>query len=369
MARRPTAYWDYIKIDQLLALQGGLASTDAELSNDEVLFIAVHQIEELWLKLLLRELIAARDLFRLVPVPEQSLASAVRGIDRMSTLMRFAGDHFAVMETMTTRDYLAFRDKLNPASGFQSAQLREIEILAGLSEDERIPLGQEKSYMQKLRNHDGTPSSASRQVEARLADRPTLLEATTEWLYRTPIQGSVPGEPDDAARVAAFIEAYGAAHAASARTALGYALATAETPEETARLEARYHNEIASARAFLAAEDAPAERRARVSRVRAALVFIESYRELPLLAWPRAVVDALVAFEQAFVLFRQRHARMVERVIGRRTGTGGSAGVEYLDQTALRYRIFRDVWAVRTILIQQVALPPVEHAERYGFAE
>lgn len=367
MPRRPTAYWDYIKVEELLGLQAGLAASDAELSNDEVLFITVHQIEELWFKLVLRELVAARDLFRQEPVPEQALAAAVRGIDRMSMLLRFAGDHFAVMETMTTRDYLAFRDKLNPASGFQSAQMREIEILAGLAEDERIPLGHEKSYMQRLFDHDGAPSSASRRVEARLADRPTLLDAVNDWLYRTPIQGSTPGDPDDAEAVAAFVAAYGAAHAASARTALGYALATSLSPSDAGRLEARYEQEMAAARAFLAGDDAPPERRARVSRIRAALVFIESYRELPLLAWPRAVVDALVAFEQAFVLFRQRHARMVERVIGRRTGTGGSAGVDYLDQTALRYRIFRDVWAVRTILVQQEVLPPLEHAARYGF--
>src|SRR6185295_7351694 len=104
----------------------------------------------------------------------------------------------------------------------------------------------------------------------------------------------------------------------------------------------RYQAEIAGARAFLtAAEVADAEARARVSRIRAALVFIESYRELPLLAWPREVLDAIVTLEQGFVVFRQRHARMVERMIGRRTGTGGSAGVEYLDNTALRYRIFR----------------------------
>jgi tryptophan 2,3-dioxygenase len=66
-------------------------------------------------------------------------------------------------------------------------------------------------------------------------------------------------------------------------------------------------------------------------------------------------------------MFRQRHARMVERVIGRRTGTGGSTGVDYLDSTALRYRVFRDVWAVRTILLRQGALPPLEKAESYGF--
>ena len=56
-------------------------------------------------------------------------------------------------------------------------------------------------------------------------------------------------------------------------------------------------------------------------------------------------MDATVELEQAMVIWRQRHARMVERVIGRRTGTGGSAGVDYLDQTALRYRVFGDVWA------------------------
>jgi tryptophan 2,3-dioxygenase len=104
-------------------------------------------------------------------------------------------------------------------------------------------------------------------------------------------------------------------------------------------------------------------------RIRAALMFIESYRELPLLAWPREILDSIVALEQAFLIFRQRHARMVERVIGRRTGTGGSAGVEYLDQTALRYRVFRDVWAVRTLLLRESALPRLSNPNYYGFAE
>ena len=61
----------------------------------------------------------------------------------------------------------------------------------------------------------------------------------------------------------------------------------------------------------------------------AAALFVETYRELPLLAWPREVLDSLVELEQQFVVFRQRHARMAERVIGRRAGTGGTAGVAY----------------------------------------
>ena len=154
----------------------------------------------------------------------------------------------------------------------------------------------------------------------------------------------------------------------AAETSLGYGIDAATTSDARARLEARYEREKASARAYLLAEDVDVAQRPRALRIRAAIVFIESYRELPLLAWPREVIDGIVALEQSFVIFRQRHARMVERVIGRRTGTGGSAGVEYLDQTALRYRIFREVWAARTLLIRRAELPAVERAEVYDFA-
>ncbi|MEM9490591.1 MAG: tryptophan 2,3-dioxygenase family protein, partial [Myxococcota bacterium] len=79
MKRAATTYWDYIKVEELLGLQtGGLASEDG-LSNDEVMFIVVHQIDELWFKLAVRELIAVRDLFAQEHVREQSLSSAVRG--------------------------------------------------------------------------------------------------------------------------------------------------------------------------------------------------------------------------------------------------------------------------------------------------
>jgi tryptophan 2,3-dioxygenase len=123
----------------------------------------------------------------------------------------------------------------------------------------------------------------------------------------------------------------------------------------------------AAARSFLFAEDAPPERRDRLRRVRAGVLFIESYRELPLLAWPRLLVDTIVELEEQLVLWRTRHARMVERIIGRRVGTGGSSGVDYLDETT-RYRIFDELWAVRTILLSKETLPALEHGEAYGFA-
>ncbi|MEO7330786.1 MAG: tryptophan 2,3-dioxygenase family protein, partial [Minicystis sp.] len=96
-------------------------------------------------------------------------------------------------------------------------------------------------------------------------------------------------------------------------------------------------------------------------------VFLESYRELPRLTWPRELVDSLIEMEQTMLIWRQRHARMVERVIGRRTGTGGSAGVDYLDQTALRYRVFGDVWGVRGLLLRKPTLPALRHEGDYHF--
>lgn len=368
MAKKPTTYWDYIKVEPLLALQTGIADREEELKNDEVLFIVVHQIDELWFKLALRELVTVRNLFAQPHVPEQSLASAVRGLRRGQTLFQHLASHFELVETLTTRDYLAFRDKLTPASGFQSAGLREIEILLGLPEDERIPLGHEHSYQAALKNHDGTDSAASRRVAARLGDTPTLRDAIGAWLYRTPIQGSMPGAPGDDDAVQAFLESYCAAQAAEAQVSLALAREGARTEADRERLAGRYQREVEGARRYLFAEELPEAERPRASRIRAALVFLESYRELPLLAWPREVLDGIVSLEQAFVIFRQRHARMVERVIGRRTGTGGSAGVDYLDQTALKYRVFREVWAVRTLLLRKAALPPLQNPAYYAFA-
>ncbi len=361
-------YWSYIKTEELLSLQGGVDGDESKVNDDEALFIVVHQVYELWFKLVLRELTSARDLFKLEPVPDHLMASAVRSLRRVSTILRQSVSHFEVMETLTTRDFLAFRDRLVPASGFQSAQLREIEIVLGLDDRDRIPLGREGSYLEALKDDGGNPSPSLARVERRLEDRPSLREVLEDWLSRAPIDGSLPGSADDDAAVERFLTRFLGAHAREADERVARVDVQAMTRDDVARLKKRYADEVEKARAFLFAEEhADPEARRRQRRVRAALVFVESYRELPLLSWPREVIDAVIEVEQTFVTFRQRHARMVERVIGRRTGTGGSAGVDYLDQTALRYRIFQNLWAVRTLLVREVALPPLEHPERYGF--
>jgi tryptophan 2,3-dioxygenase len=77
---------------------------------------------------------------------------------------------------------------------------------------------------------------------------------------------------------------------------------------------------------------------------------------LAVYTWPEKFAAAyqlcedLIQFEESFILWRNHHARTVERFIGKKIGTGGSTGVPYLENTA-RYRIFDDLWAVRTLLV------------------
>jgi tryptophan 2,3-dioxygenase len=366
---RPANYWDYIRVEELLALQRGIADSEGELTDDEVRFIVVHQVDELWFKVVLRELVAARDLFAKPRVPEDALAFAVAGLKRITICFELAAQHFRLMETMRTQDYLAFRDKLNPASGFQSAQMREIEVLLGLPDADRIPFGNEGTYLDALKSHDGSPSPATKRVEARLADVPTLKAAVDAWLHRTPIQGSSPGDAGDERAVADWVRQYLVGHEALYQRAIGHAVTVqALGGGDEARLRARYAAQLQGARRHLEAEDVPPERAPFVKRLRAAILFVDSNRTLPLLSWPGQVIDGLVEAEQAMLVFRQRHARMVERVIGRRIGTGGSDGVAYLDATALKYRVFTEIWAARTLLLPKELCPPVADPGYYGLA-
>jgi tryptophan 2,3-dioxygenase len=350
-----TTYWDYIRVEELLRLQGGLEDDEARLSDAEVVFITVHQVYELWFKLVLRELSTLRDVMAAPKVPEPALAQGVRSLDRVARIFRSAVQHWEVVESLGTRDYLDFREKLFPASGFQSAQLREIELLLGLTDEERVGLGAKGGYLKALKDGEGKPSPALARVEARRKGGPSLRDALDAWLHRTPIRGSTPDQPGDEAVVQRFLGEYLDALARQTERA-------ARAMGADGLADPRFARDMEAARAFLEPDD-PRRR-----RIRAAILFIESYREQPLLAWPQELLARLVEVEQGFLIFRQRHARMVERVIGRRVGTGGSSGLDYLEHTATAYRVFADLWATRTFLVQKDMLPPLgESGAGYGF--
>lgn len=365
MAAGPT-YWDYLRLDQLLSLQGGLEDDEDQLMSDELHFIVVHQVYELWFKLILRELREARNHLAAPKVPEDHIPYVVHHLRRVTEILKLAVQQWSVMETLTPQDFLAFRDKLSPASGFQSFQMRELEILLGSTSDTLARYGDVQPVRHILEKAKGS-AGGERAVRAleKVQHELSLRGALHDWIYRTPIQGSSPDHPDDDAVVDGFLEAYLEAQdrqqEAQMQRLIEHGIATPEA------LHARFLETRDGSRRFLLAEDVDAVDRPHIRRVRAALLFIESYRNLPLLAWPRLLVDTVVEVEEQFVLWRHRHARMTERTIGRRVGTGGSSGVDYLDKAA-QGRIFPELWAVRTLLLPVDALPPLRNPTFYGFA-
>jgi tryptophan 2,3-dioxygenase len=364
-ANHPLTYWDYLHLDDLLALQHGLAEDDTHISEDELHFIVVHQVFELWFKLILRELRLARDHMAAPFVEEETLPNVVQHLRRVVEILRLATEQFRVMETLTPQDFLAFRHKLGTASGFQSLQMREIEAMMGLREPERAAFGHADPLTAVLSMAQPSPHGMAMLQRVQQARREvSLRQALHTWLYRTPIQGSHPDDANDADVVQTFLEAYFSALRQQQAAQMDQLEADGG---DRAAIHARFAASLQTSHAFLAGEDVAVSERLQVCRIRAALLFIESYRDLPLLAWPRLLLDTVVEMEEGFILWRTRHARMVERVIGRRVGTGGSSGVDYLDETA-KYRIFPELWAVRTLLLPQAALPALQHAERYHFA-
>lgn len=358
-------YWDYLKLNTLLTLQNGLEE-ESELAPDELHFIITHQVFELWFKLALAELRYARDHLAAPQVPEEKIPYVVHHLRRVNRVINLLVSSFEVMETLTPQDFLSFRDKLTPSSGFQSFQMRELEMIMGMQSVGRLRLGKTDALEHIRALSKSSPNGAmawGRLLKA--SEEQSIRSALHEWLYRTPIQGSSPDDDGDTEVVDAFLASYLGAinhhHTQQADRLIAIGLGNTDD------IRARFANNTEHARLYLFAEDLDEADRPRRRRIRAALVFIESYRTLPLLAWPRLLVDTMVEFEEQMVLFRTRHARMVERIIGRRVGTGGSSGVDYLDKTT-RIRIFTDLWGARTLLLPKDRTPPVHNADFYGFA-
>src|ERR1700724_2696286 len=119
---RKRSYGTHLKVPALLRLQKGLGE-----EHDELLFIVAHQVYELWFKVVLFELEAARN-----RIDHDDIFFARHHLMRVHTIERLLVEKIEVLETMSPQDFLAFRSKLAPASGFQSVQFREIEFLSGL---------------------------------------------------------------------------------------------------------------------------------------------------------------------------------------------------------------------------------------------
>lgn len=356
-AGRPASYHEYLRLDRILEAQRPpqFRSTDPNedrdlIHHEEMLFIVMHQTMELWFKMMLADLSAARDLIGRPgaedeEVPEEDIPRASTYLHRSAELFKHLTSSFTIIETMTPLQFLAFRDELIPASGFQSWQFRELEILAGLPEDERIDyLG--KPYDAQM---DEGPA---RKLEERRNEM-SLREALLKWLARTPVERAFPG----------FVDTFLKAHDEYIDQQMARQLANPNLADEQRDgIIGEFGKAKAAAHAFFTPED-ELERNAHQ-----AFVFISTYRNEPLLRWPFAMLQKVLEFEEHFRLFRFRHARMVERMIGLRVGSGGSTGVRYLDSTASQYRIFGELLTATSYLIDESRLPAsVPHPEILGF--
>jgi tryptophan 2,3-dioxygenase len=262
-------YGGYLKVRELISLQQ-LRSDPFQ--HDETLFIIIHQVYELWFKQLLHELDTIIERLN-----NNETLMAHRLLRRCIEIERLLINQVAVLETMTPTDFLAFRDQLRPASGFQSFQFREIEYVSGLK-DERFLKGYEEG------------SEARQRLAARLA-QPTVLDAFYALLRRR-----------------------------------GFDLPSDDAPP---RGEGSLENNAAHER--------------RVRELLRIYVDAENNYSLFLLA------ESLIEYDEMFTMWRLRHVKMVERMIGTKSGTGGSEGAAYLRKTVER-KFFPELWEVRNYL-------------------
>jgi len=264
-------YSSYLKVPELLELQTPQSKPE---HHDELLFIIVHQTYELWFKELLHDLdavVANLQAAAKQPQAHDEVYEAARLLRRCTEITRVLVEQFTILETMLPTHFLAFRGKLEPASGFQSEQFRELEFLCGLK-DEKM-----------LRYHRPTPEAYA-QLERRLRE-PSLHDA--------------------------FF---------AALKAIG-------------KLEIK--------------EDAGEQERF-AARARAVLALYQDERSNR--DWID-VCERLTEFDELVVSWRLRHIQLVERVIGARMGTGGSAGSSYLKLT-LDKKFFPELWEARTLLTE-----------------
>ena len=158
----PLSYNKYLRVPELIALQECLSDPA---HHDELLFITIHQAYELWFKQILHEIDAC-----VAQMNEDRPAAAARALRRIVEIEKVLVNQIHILETMTPINFLAFRDELNPASGFQSMQFREIEFSSGLKDAE------------VLRSFDLDEFARAR-LQARF-DAPTLGDAFYALLRR-----------------------------------------------------------------------------------------------------------------------------------------------------------------------------------------
>lgn len=341
----PVYYSEYLQLDKLLAAQQPVSPKYGAEAHDETLFIIVHQAYELWFKQMLHELKSVHPLFRADYLPDEKLMTVVHRLHRVVVIQELLNQQIKIIETMTPQDFLEFRDYLVPASGFQSIQFKELEISLGLHREQRVAFDQE-SFYNRINDED-------RAYLAEQEKKADLFSCVDAWLSRMPFL-----ETEHFSFWQHYQEAIAndLAHD-EAIVANNHLLTPAERRAELAAIAATRSN-LAALFDAQAYQEIQAEGRVRLSqKAMQAALFIYMYREEPVFNLPWQVLNSLVEIDEQLTIWRFRHVMMVQRMLGNKIGTGGSAGHEYLRKTTERNRVFADFMNLATYLLPKRALP------------
>ena len=286
-------YSGYLRLDELLRLQEGPEGHQPAPSNDEMHFIITHQAFELWFKQVRAELDAVHGYLSQESVDEKHLPQMVHHLERVIEIFRLLANQWKVMETLSPQGFLAFRDRLGTSSGFESWQMRAMEMRLGLKQESRVSDMDPMAHMKKL-HAEGKINDEGFETLQMISIEPSLEQLISQWLSRTPINGSVPSDTGDQETIDAYVEAHLSTMASHADQVIEHMVSIGHGSAEA--LKPRMDANLASARDFLKPDGA-------TNRARAGLLFIESYPELPLLSWPRRLIDTIVQLEQSMLLF------------------------------------------------------------------
>lgn len=350
-------YSDYLQLDKLLSSQKLKSVELGKPAHDEMLFIIVHQAYELWFKEIIHEIDSVMQMFKADTVDEESIGVAVFRLQRITEIEKLLIDQLRILETMTPLDFLDFRDYLIPASGFQSFQFRIIENKLGLKSKNRLLYNNTDYY--------GSLPEEHQKIIIETAENKSLFELVEKWLERTP-----------------FLKIKGFDFWQSYKTAVAKLInkekEIIETnpglsdEKRTVQLK-EFENTKKNFDALFDEEKHNSLVREGVRKLSykatLAALFINLYREEPILHMPFRFLNLLEDVDELLSTWRYRHALMVHRMIGSKVGTGGSIGHKYLMSTVEKHRIFPDLFDLATYLIPRSALPhlPENLKKQLGF--
>ncbi len=331
-------YSDYLQLDKILGAQDLESDKQNKHAHDEMLFIVIHQAYELWFKQILFEVKSVHGILEKPNINDNSpeLQTVVRRLNRVVEIMKVLVHQIDVLETMTSLDFLDFRDMLRPASGFQSMQFKELETLLGLKVEARH--GREY-FTSQLKPEDAHQINEQSKTAS-------LLELMNVWLERIPFFDN--SDLWMGWQGMAFWYVY--------REIYEQSLGAGEK-----------QNIVLFDELFMTEENQ--EGKALSDKARRAALFIFLYRDYPILQNPFRIINQLLEIDELLATWRWRHVNMVHRMIGLRVGTGGSTGKGYLREAALKHYVFTEFADLSSFLIERNKLPKLTKVleESMGF--